>query len=145
VVEIEQDILTVTKGIIVQQVNNRGVMGAGLAKQIADKWPVVKEIYQTYTLVEGLDLGTNIFIPVEWYVWVASIVGQDGYGRDRRYTNYDALRKGLMSVAHYQSFFSVPVYVPYGLGCGLGGGSWDVVKEILEEELPDAIICRLDR
>lgn len=34
---IKGDILNVTEGIIVQQVNCKGVMGAGLAKQIRDK------------------------------------------------------------------------------------------------------------
>ena len=31
---------------ICQQVNCRGVMGAGLAKQIRDKWPVVFDEYK---------------------------------------------------------------------------------------------------
>lgn len=42
---IKGNILNVTEGIIVQQVNCMGVMGAGLAKQIKDKWP---NIYNDY-------------------------------------------------------------------------------------------------
>ena len=33
--------------IICHQVNCKGVMGAGLAKQIRDKWPVVFDEYKT--------------------------------------------------------------------------------------------------
>jgi hypothetical protein len=29
------------------------------------------------------------------------------------------------------------------MGCGLGGGSWRIVKDIIEENLSDAIICQL--
>ena len=42
---IKGNILNATEGIIVQQVNCMGVMGAGLAKQIRDKWPSVYNRY----------------------------------------------------------------------------------------------------
>lgn len=43
---IKGNILNVTEGIIVQQVNCHGIMGAGLAKQIRDKWPSAYDSYQ---------------------------------------------------------------------------------------------------
>ena len=40
-----EDIFTADETFICHQVNCKGVMGAGLAKQIADKYPLVKERY----------------------------------------------------------------------------------------------------
>jgi hypothetical protein len=37
----------------------------------------------------------------------------------------------------------MPVYIPYNMGCGLGGGDWEIVSGIIEETLPDAIIVKL--
>ena len=41
---IEKNILTIEKGIVCQQVNCQGVMGAGLAKSIKEKF--VAKMYQ---------------------------------------------------------------------------------------------------
>jgi len=38
---IDKDITTVEIGVMVSQVNCRGVMGAGVAKAIRDRWPIV--------------------------------------------------------------------------------------------------------
>ena len=43
---IKGDILNVTEGIVVQQVNCKGVMGAGLAKQIRDKLKADNKMYE---------------------------------------------------------------------------------------------------
>lgn len=75
---IKGDILDVTEGIIVQQVNCFGVMGAGLAKQIRDKWPKVYDNYQIR--VNSVEDNKNILGMSSWaYVnnqlIVASIFG----------------------------------------------------------------------
>ena len=145
---IEKDILTVTKGVIAHQVNCKGVMGAGLAKKIADKWPMVKEEYLELCSnppSPQLFLGWQQLIKVETGLYVSSVFGQFGYGRDRCHTNYLALIKGLKKAkdnAGKMMASPLPLYVPYGIGCGLAGGNWHVVRELIEQELPDAIICK---
>jgi O-acetyl-ADP-ribose deacetylase (regulator of RNase III) len=49
--QINKDILSVENGIICQQVNCMGVMGAGLAKKIAQKYPIVKKEYEMITIL----------------------------------------------------------------------------------------------
>jgi len=44
---INGDLLDITKGLIAHQVNLKGVMGDGLAKQIKDKYP---NVYSQYVL-----------------------------------------------------------------------------------------------
>jgi hypothetical protein len=150
---IEQDITQIQYGVIIQQVNCQGVMGAGLALQIAKKWPVVKEEYLdachhgTSFGEDGfrvaVELGSTIFTHVANDLIVFSIFGQKFYGRDPNvvYTNYVGLGKGLRDVADCVKGSKLPVYIPHGLGCGLAGGDWKIVTEIIKQEISNAIIC----
>lgn len=135
-----RDILTVTEGFIVQQVNCRKVMGAGLAKQIKLKWPAVEEQY----LKSQAKLGDVDFVSIDFgKLWVANLYGQDRTGAGLRQTNY-----GAVSHALAQMRSSIPdemfgsVYFPWGMGAGLGGGSWEVISELIEFYFPEATICR---
>ncbi|EKU98150.1 hypothetical protein Lepto7375DRAFT_7411 [Leptolyngbya sp. PCC 7375] len=150
---INRDILTIDKGLIVHQTNCQGVMGAGLAKKIADKWPVVKHDYlKDYALNAdgGPLLGDWLRTEVANGLFVASVYGQENYGRKPGYcyTSYRALAISFSAINYanqsYEFYPSkLPVYIPYGLGCGLAGGDWHVVSALIEQELPDAVICKL--
>lgn len=137
---IKQDILEVGSGVIVHQVNNKGVMGAGLAKAIRNKWPVVYQHYKAKPPV----LGTVQYVSIRHGLAVINLCSQDGYGRSRCYTSYIAMRAGLSIIAQVmeEMEMSCPVYIPYKMGCGLGGGDWKIVSKIIHETLPNAVICR---
>lgn len=124
------NILNSGANIICQQVNCKGVMGAGLAKEIRDKYPVVYTKYKERCAL-GNCLGSLILVNVEKDVCICCLFGQDGYGRDRQYTDYTALRSSLSAVAN--NTVGIRIAVPYGLGCGLAGGNWSVVRSMLEE------------
>ena len=49
------DLLSSKERIIVHQVNCRGVMGAGIAKQIKEKWPDVYTSYRDLLLQQDND------------------------------------------------------------------------------------------
>lgn len=133
----------VTSGVILQQVNAQGVMQSGFAKALREKWPVIWTDYskriKSHTADEGLAyMGRVIWSQVTPDLRVASIVGQQFYGRKEghRYTSYDALDVGLLKIAEVlqtQKEFVV-VHFPT-IGCGLGGGRWEVVSEIIEHRL----------
>lgn len=142
---IQKDILTVDKGVIVQQVNMLGVMGAGLALQIAKKWPIVLTRYIGLLNRGFVSLGDVQLIHVSEHLFVANIFAQYGVGGTTKEnsTDLNALKKGFS----YLSVFSVAdnpdrtIYIPHGIGCGLGGGSWNKVLPLLETYLPHAVIC----
>ena len=141
------DILTVRHGIIVHQVNVQGKMGRGLAKAIADKWPNVRQAYIQACAGHRLQLGDIQLVHVKEgrkYVpdlIVCNLVGQEGFGTDRRYTNYAAISVGLFKLKTYIQAVKLPVYFPKGMGCGFGGGDWGLVEPMIVEQFPDAIIC----
>lgn len=133
------NILNATENIIVQSVNHCGKMGSGLAKQISDKYPLVNapnSMYQTMCKeMDFADIKVNGLIAwcnVDPEVYIASIFGQDRYGRDKQYTDYVALGNGLDSVRLLGKHNGYSVAIPSGIGCGLGGGDWDVVHNIIE-------------
>lgn len=62
-------------------------------------------------------------------------VGQDGYGRSERQTNYAALAAALFSFFKdcAQKNRDATIRLPYGLGCGLAGGDWNMVLTIISD------------
>ena len=127
---VEGDLLDAAEDIIVHQVNCYGIMGGGVAKQIREKWP---EVYDGYSKMckacrkQRKDLlGTVFFKRVGVNKFIANAFGQ--YGIDSsggRSTNYGALREALLKVRDFSEGGRWSIAIPYGIGCGLGGGDWE--------------------
>jgi len=139
------NILDIDYGAICHQVNCQRVAGAGLALQIKSKWPE----WYTYYQKTNPTLGTTTIFPVQYNpgIWILSLYAQDNYGHGKRYTDYDAFHKCLKDVNWFTSILREhsPIYFPYGIGCGLGGGQWSIIEKIIEEEVPTAIIVKLSK
>ena len=123
-----------------QQVNCKGVMGSGLAKQIRDKYPYVYTEYR-----ELVDRHKNLLGHIQLVHMTGvnqriciNMFSQDGYGRDKQYTDYDAFRNCLDVIANELMSYSPnghyhTIAFPYKIGCGLAGGDWNIIKKMLEE------------
>ena len=121
---------------ICQQVNCKGVMGAGLAMQICIQWPVVYRRYLEFCYGnDGNKLGTYQEVLVEPKLYVVNLFGQNGYSRGERQTNYAALAAALFSFFRdcAQKYQDVTIRLPYGLGCGLAGDDWNTVLDIISD------------
>lgn len=137
------NLITGNFSIIVHQVNCKGVMGAGLAKQIRNIYPGVYDDYIRALRYENAGLGHVIFsyamCDPEKYDkscrTIVSMLAQDGYGRDKRYTDYDAFKECLEVFRRYlESYDSTwTVAFPYGIGCGLAGGDWNIIEKMIKE------------
>jgi hypothetical protein len=157
---IEMDIRDVKEGVILHIVNNKDRLGAGVAGVLAKKWPEVKENYHEYNAQldkEGKPLlGEWSVVKVDSNLYVANLYAQDGYGWDGRcYLNYACLNELLEAMSGWISLEShmsemegygsdvLKVHIPFMMGCGLAGGDWHVVQQMIDHNLPDAIICKL--
>jgi len=132
---IEGNILNATEDIIAHQVNTKSVMGGGLALQIKNKYPKVFDEYKSRCIDYGSkNLGTCQFVynKPDGKI-IANLFGQDGFGRDKQYTDYKALESSLDILESYASHEGLSVAIPFRLGSGLGGGSWEEVYKIIED------------
>ena len=133
---ITQDVLKIQKGHVLQQLNCMGKMGKGLAKDTADLYPTFKDFYisvcnRTSNHPKNL-LGTYLrYTPVDG-LSLYGLFGQLHYGTDKQYTDYSAIKSGLIAIKRDLPF-KAEVYIPYMMGCGLGGGKWEEVFKIIEE------------
>ena len=131
------DLFSTDAKYICHQVNCMGKMGAGIARTIREKYPAAYEEYVRMCKYEWIPaelLGYTQIVPSRDKL-IANLFAQERYGFDgKRYTDYDAFRRCLQSLKR-----AVPVgyqiAFPYGIGCGLGGGEWDVMYGIIEDEL----------
>lgn len=124
--------------LVVQQVNCLGVMSAGLAKYIRND--ITDEKFENYkqlclkTPAKDL-LGKVLLIPsksVKNRIY-ANIFAQENIGTYQRQTDYTALKTGLTKINKLAKDKGYRVKLPYKLGCGLGGGDWNIVYSIINE------------
>ena len=131
-----------TKGVICHQVNCRGVMGAGVAAQFKKKFPMSYRVYKDWCSKyrDGILLGKCCICSDSGYT-TCSMFAQTDYGRARPQTNYDAFRNCCTFIKDYLSQSldptAIPINMPYNIGCGLAGGDWDIIYQIIREELTD--------
>ena len=130
---IEGNILEAPEDIICQQVNCQGVMGSGLALQIIKKYPEVYTQYRSFCKIYWDNLlGAICFVKTKNKI-IACLFGQDDYGRSKKvYTIYHALEYALESTKIYAENNNLSVAIPYGIGCGLANGDWEIVKEMID-------------
>lgn len=157
---INKDILTVDKGVIVHSVNCVGGVG-GLAGAIARQWPKNALEYRLHVKRQKLPimlLGSVFEVNVAHNVIVANLFGQYNIGTGKQQTEYSALISGFKTIAdtvfygnetysireenwhpfiekQYQETCNTlqDIYIPYKIGCGLGGADWNLVTEILHK------------
>lgn len=138
--ELEGNILYGNENIICHQVNMMGVMGAGLAKQIRIMYPEVYEDYRWYLRNNKVLLGDIHYTKIGNDKYIFHLFCQNDYGTDKRYTNYEAMSLCLAEVANISKERNYRVALPYGLGCGLGGGDWSIVRKIIDNAFRDLVI-----
>jgi hypothetical protein len=113
-------------------VNNVGEWGAGFVLPLASEFPEAKIYYdhewEDYSLGEVQRVVTNRG------VHIYNLFAQDGVG-GKRPLRYGWLAKSLRQMGDMINE-GASVYMPR-IGCGLAGGSWEVVEPLIEEGLSD--------
>ena len=126
---------------LIHQTNCQGKFAGGIAGEIRKRLPAAYDAYMTcynrYTFLQGkkhIPLGE-----ISQGGGVINLHSQLYYGYDKkRYTNYGAMAAGLQDIFHYLSNYDerqqkdIAVGIPFGIGCGLGGGDWEIVYELIE-------------
>jgi O-acetyl-ADP-ribose deacetylase (regulator of RNase III) len=125
--------------IIAHGCNNLGIMGAGVAVAIARRWRQAEEEYKAFcakTADKNLLPGKVQYSRVAEDLWIANAITQYGL---RSHTNpvpvsYTAITECFTSIREFAKQENTSVHMPR-IGCGLGGGNWIKVEELLYEHL----------
>lgn len=141
ITNIKGDLLATKVTIRCHQVNCRGAMGAGIAKQIRNKYPEVYEPYKALCKQFGSKLlGEVQFVACYDGTVIANLFAQDDWSTDRVQTNMQALEECLQKVAAFAAKTGATVGVPRLMGAGLAGGDWNLIEPLIEKYLPDCTI-----
>ena len=131
--------------LIAHQVNCLGIMGGGVARQIKEKWHYVYTEYRDY--IESYKNHNNQKSPlgtacssVTGDHLIINIFGQEDVSRSSCMTDYNAVRTAFEDFIHtYRKLHpltndvQLQIAIPYKFGCGLAGGDWCVMTELLED------------
>lgn len=121
--------------IISHQVNNLGIMGGGLAKQVKQIYPRVFEKYKNVCDKNLMKLGSCQVVDVDGTKtkFVANLCGKENIGTDKRQTNYDGIYVALEKLAKYCLDNKIEsIAFPWGMSCGLAGGNWSIIITMIE-------------
>jgi O-acetyl-ADP-ribose deacetylase (regulator of RNase III) len=143
--------------VIAHSCNCQNVMGAGIAKQIKDRYPKAFEADTERWGNEYNDGGnwrcqigdyskwTNFDSNV-YHATIYNLYTQSGYSTKKREVNYEyfwkamkAMQEDLLFIQHETGTPRV-LGLPYGISCGLAGGNWKIIKAIIEDIFLDSLI-----
>lgn len=123
--------------IIVHICNDIGAWGAGFVLALSKQWKGPEQGYRYRNDPNKHKLGNVQYCAVENDIMVANMIAQHGTGPDKDGNppiRYDALKKCLQDVNRVAQEIQASVHMPR-IGCGLAGGDWSKVSEIVEETL----------
>lgn len=122
---------------IVHGCNAQGVMGSGVAKIVRDDYFDAYKFYVEKYNETGLELGDVQFVPANGKIIVNAIT-QNLYGKDgRRFVNYEAVANCMYTINRELQVKGVTHVAMPQIGAGLGGGNWEIISRIIEDEMTD--------
>ena len=128
------NLLEATETIIGHQVNCHGVAG-GLAAAVFDKWPDAEHDYMQLCHRQQpwglLGIAQMTGQQKDGHI-IANLFGQYQPGADYR---PESLKDALEDLGTRARFMDWSVALPYRLSCGICGGDWDEVLEIIEQTM----------
>ena len=126
------DLLVADVEALVNPVNCVGVMGAGLARQFKERYPLNFEVYYRWCLLGKLcpgvicDYKTGLKRNPKW------IYNFPTRRHWKEKSNLQDIELGLIALVTEVKLNGVESIAIPALGCGLGGLQWEDVKELIE-------------
>lgn len=157
---------------IVHQTNCLGVMGSGVAAQVADRYPHVEKAYVKYVKHCNKNkiemLGTVQYVPVDtWamvmvdtmknenveaydskYQYIVNLFGQKNFGMDEQQTDLTAMKMAFLDIREKAEKIGATVAMPYRIGSYRGGADWNdvykIIQDVFDKSSVDVEIWRYD-
>lgn len=138
----EGDLFNAPAGIICHQVNCKGNMGRGVAKTFKERYPLTFKMYASLCHDHDSEdlLGSILFRAELDCKWTCCMFAQDdwrGHGCNTDYAAFEeccgAIKREIIGL----HLGDIIINMPYRIGAGLGGGDWNIIYSILEEEFKE--------
>ena len=133
---VKGNILDCTEDIICHQVNVQGIMGGGLARQLADRHKGLEKFYSEHCKLLDNDYetlkGTTLIYEAGNKIICNLFTQKPNFD-----TDYEAMEKCLRYIKLWGSNNNLSIAIPYGIGCGIANGDWNKVYKIIEEVFSD--------
>lgn len=126
---------------IVHIANDAGGWGRGFVMALSKRWKSPEESYRRWHSIQEagsfLPLGAIQTVTVETNISVINMIAQHKWSYDAEGNppiRYDALEAALKAVS--QQVRGASIHMPR-IGCGLAGGTWELIEPIIEATLAD--------
>lgn len=139
------DLLLSDCTILIHQCNCQSNMGAGIALQIAKRYPEAKKADEHFKYSSNERFGKCSVAKTQDGKMIVNLYAQKYPGKVK-YGNiekeqkerYQAFEKGLRSVLNSlptlkEKGFPIKIGLPYLIGCDLAGGDWRIIYGIIEK------------
>ncbi len=135
--------------ILVHIVNDLGAWGSGFVVALSKQWKTPEISYRKWHKEKDYNdfaSGSIQIVQVEPEIYVANMIAQHGlsmYAKGGLFDNlepqvppirYDALRECLKKICVIAQKYNASVHGPR-FGAGLAGGDWNIIEQIINEEL----------
>ncbi len=124
------NILDSTEDIICHQVNEKGIMGGGLALQIAKMYPEVEKEYRDFCKNKDKNdlYGECLLSKTHDNKYIANCFTQKNY-----ITNVNDIEKVFRRLFSKCKEKNLSICIPYKYGCGIAYGDWKKVSDLFEK------------
>lgn len=153
---------------IAHSCNTRMIMGGGIAKQIKNRYPQAyradvdyisneydhngqfKHPLGKFSKAEVSSKESKVYLP-DGKGWIYNMYTQASIGDDSRKVHYEKFWQALKRVERdlhtmninkdqYDGSSPPVLGLPYGISCGLAGGSWRIIEAMIEDIFLDSPI-----
>lgn len=124
------------KVVIPHICNNMGGWGAGFVVAISNIWSGPEKSYREWSRdPDSFRLGNLELVQVTPDIRICNMIAQDGFVTRyrKRAVDYKALETCLKKISDHVSKDNI-IMMPR-IGCGLGGGNWKEIEEIINKTL----------
>lgn len=132
----QENILNCNENIIIHQVNEQGIMGGGVARQLANQYLGLEREYS-----EFCKLHSNNYNLLKGKVFKIMLKGKfimNMFSQKPNFdTDYEMMKIAFKEIKEYAKSFNLTICMPYGIGCGIANGDWNKVYKIIEEVFSD--------
>lgn len=127
------NLVDATEQMLVHQANCFNTMGTGVALALRTRWPKIYIADCETIKGDKSKLGSFSKTWVNQKQIVINMYGQYAYGRDKQYTDYEAVTKAFNAICELAVKLKITtIAIPYKMGCNNAGGDWNVISTIIE-------------